>query len=70
MPARLASRVNRPRIRQAPTRVSRHIVIRLALASMSGGAASEWNDPASGPLACLRYPAADHDGAVSLVRPS
>ena len=38
IPARLASRVKRPRIRQTPTIVSPHIVIRSALASRSGRA--------------------------------
>jgi hypothetical protein len=57
-------------MRQAPAIVSSHIVAVLALASWSGCAAIACSDPAIGPLAALKKPAADHDGAVSLLSPS
>jgi hypothetical protein len=70
MAPRLASRVKSPRMSSRPTAVSPHIVMRSALASRSGFAASDLKRSAKGPRACLRYPAADHEGDESLAMPS
>jgi hypothetical protein len=70
MPARLASRVNRPRISNTPTIVRPYIVMRLTLSSRFGWLARCLNTLAKGPRDAFMYPTADHDGDVSLAMPS
>src|SRR5574338_205354 len=70
MPPRLARRVKSPRMSRMPTIVSPHMVTRSAFASRFGWLASHLNRSANGPLACFRYPAADHEGAVNFAIPS